>query len=308
MAGLSAPPSARHAAPSSPPSLPSIPVGGGSSGGPGPSEPGQPGPGGSGPGGPGSGDPGAGPGDSGGDPGGGGASGPRIAYSGLAFDNQPSQSQFGFTQLRVGGAPTHALAPIASPAQAPVGQLTYDLALAHGGAVNAAGGLDGARLEFNPSTIDFVAAGGGDAQLTITGGALTLSYVADAFDYAEVELPFGFGMADPTYALAGRIEFTLLDEQGVEVSGYWEILGTDRETGLPYNALSVGTDRDGGAFDLAFFLRSSSNILECGGCSYEGLMIDLLFAGWGAPVAAPGAAWALWLGGLWLVRRRRATA
>jgi hypothetical protein len=293
------------------PSLPSIPVGGGSgvpgAGGPGSGNPGNGNPG---SGNPGNGDPGAGdPGDpGGGDPGTGGPAGPRIAYSGLAFDNQPNPSQFGFTQLNVGGgAPSHTLAPIAGPAQAPVGQLSYDLVLANGGAVNAVGGLDGAQLEFNASTVDFVSsAGGGPAQLTITGGLLTLSYVDDAFDYAEVDLPFGFGVADPTYALDGRIEFTLLDEQGTLVSGYWEILGTDRETGLPYNALSVGTDRDGGAFDLAFFLRSASGLLECGGCSYEGMQIGLLFAGWGAPVTAPGAAWALCLAGLWLVRRRAA--
>jgi hypothetical protein len=285
--------------PPGPPPPPPIPIGGGS-GNPSDGNPGSgdPGTGNPGNGNPGSGNPGSG--DSG------GGAGRRIAYTGLAFDNQPNQSQFGFTQLSVGGgAPTHSLAPIAGPAEAPIGQLAYELVLAQGGVVNAGGGLDGARLEFSASTIDFVAAGGGGAQLAITGGELTLSYVEDAFDYAEVDLPFGFGVADPTYALDGRIEFTLLDEEGTLVSGYWEILGADRETGLPYNALSVGADRDGGEFDLAFFLRSDSSILECGGCVYQGLQIGLLFAGWGAPVAAPGAVWGLWLGGLWLLRRRR---
>lgn len=300
-AGLPGLPSrSSHASPTprSPGGVPGGPPGGGPGGTPGGTPGGDPG-GGSGPADPGPGDPGAG------DPGGG--SGARIAYSGLAFDNQPSQSQFGFTQLSVGGgAPTHALAPIESPAQAPVGQLAYDLALGSGDAVDADGGLDGAQLVFSASTIDFVSNSGDSAQLTITGGQLALSFVEGSFDYAEVDLPFGFGVADPTYALDGVIEFTLLDEEGMLVSGYWEIAGTDRETGLPYNALSVGTDREGGEFDLAFFLRSTSNLLECGGCSYEGLSIGMLFAGWGAPVAAPGAAWAIWLGGLWLVRRRRA--
>ena len=297
-------------APLQAPRPPAIPTGGGPSA-PVPPPAAAPPSGGSAPNAPGDGSPGGGvPGDGepGGTPGGGaggGGSGQRIAYSGLAFDNQASQSHFGFTQLSVGGAPSHTLAPIADPAQAPIGQLSYDLVLANGGAVNPTGGLNGARLDFNSSTIDFLAIAGGSAELTITGGSLTLSYVGDeVFDYADVTLPFGFGVASPSYALDGRIEFTLLDEQGTLISGFWDILGTDRETGLPYNALSVGTDRDGGAFDLSFFLRSASSILECGGCAYEGLQIGLLFAGWGAPVSAPGAAWALCLGGLWLVRRR----
>lgn len=253
--------------------------------------------------------------DPGGAPGGGGPTPPSTVfrYAGLAFDAQPNQANFGFTSLSLGGgATTHALAPIASPATAPIGQLSYDLVVANGGAIDNAGGLHGSRLEFHASTIDFVSTGpgGGAAALTITGGVLTLSYVdTGAFDYAEVDLPFGFGVADPVYALSGRLEFTLLDEDGTLLSGYWEILGTDRETGLPYNALSVGTQRDGGELDLAFFLRSLSSELECGGCAYEGLQLGLLFAGWGAPVPAPGGGWLLLAGGfviaLRLVRRGR---